>query len=226
MPPFAWIWDSKGRIPELPDVLAQRLKALEGQTGGKHWTVTSQFELVPDEAAAVATSLETEQAAREARETGAPEGPSGKALRQQSRARSLGRLEKGQSERQAKQGSWKKQRLAQRREGRGQGLQGKSRGRQGEGQEQREVKTGRMREDRSSPGSNFGSSMGVVATPPILVEGQESEAVPPSPGGVGLDVSAGEFGAKPPFWFHFKRISCGRGEVWDVPRVSSRSYTF
>jgi len=60
----------QGRIPELPDVLAQRLKALEGQTGGKHWTVTSQFELVPDEAAAVATSLETEQAAREAREQG------------------------------------------------------------------------------------------------------------------------------------------------------------
>ena len=60
----------QGRIPELLDVLAQRLKALEGQTGGKHWTVTSQFELVPDEAAAVATSLETEQAAREARELG------------------------------------------------------------------------------------------------------------------------------------------------------------
>ena len=60
----------QGRIPELLDVLAQRLKALEGQTGGKHWTVTSQFELVPDEAAAVATSLETEQAAREAREQG------------------------------------------------------------------------------------------------------------------------------------------------------------
>lgn len=60
----------QGRIPELLDVLAQRLKALEGQAGGKHWTVTSQYELVPEEMGAVATSMETERAAKEARELG------------------------------------------------------------------------------------------------------------------------------------------------------------
>lgn len=38
-----------GRIPQLLDVLAQRLKALEGQASGKHWSVTSQYELVPEE---------------------------------------------------------------------------------------------------------------------------------------------------------------------------------
>lgn len=36
-----------GRIPQLLDVLSQRLKALEGQTSGKHWSVTAQYELVP-----------------------------------------------------------------------------------------------------------------------------------------------------------------------------------
>ena len=60
----------QGRIPELLDILAQRLKALEGQAGGKHWTVTSQYELVPEEMGAVATSMETERAAKEARELG------------------------------------------------------------------------------------------------------------------------------------------------------------
>ena len=43
----------QGRIPELMDVLGQRLKALESQTSGKHWTVTTQFELVPEEQGSV-----------------------------------------------------------------------------------------------------------------------------------------------------------------------------
>lgn len=60
----------QGRIPELMDVMSQRLKALDGQTNGKHWTVTSQYELVPEETATVATPQETEAAAKEAREAG------------------------------------------------------------------------------------------------------------------------------------------------------------
>ena len=60
----------QGRIPELMDAMSQRLKALDGQTNGKHWTVTSQYELVPEETATVATPQETEAAAKEAREAG------------------------------------------------------------------------------------------------------------------------------------------------------------
>eukprot|EP00435_Cladocopium_sp_Y103_P014625 s2655_g3.t1 len=59
-----------GRIPQLLDVLAQRLKALEGQAAGKHWSVTAQFEVVPEEQGSVATQQEIEAAAREAREVG------------------------------------------------------------------------------------------------------------------------------------------------------------
>ena len=70
--------------------------------------------------------------------------------------------------------------------------------------------------------------MGVVATPPILVEGQESEAVPPSPGGVGLDVSAGEFGAKPPFGFTSSELAV-EGEKFgmsqEYPPAVTRSDT-
>ena len=58
----------QGKVPQLLDVLAQRLKALEGQTMGKHWSVTAQYELVPEEQGSVATAQETEAAAREARE--------------------------------------------------------------------------------------------------------------------------------------------------------------
>jgi hypothetical protein len=58
----------QGKIPQLLDTLAQRLKALEGQTMGKHWSVTSQYELVPEEQGSVATAQETQEAAREARE--------------------------------------------------------------------------------------------------------------------------------------------------------------
>lgn len=58
----------QGKVPQLLDVLAQRLKALEGQTNGKHWSVTAQYELVPEEQGSVATAQETEAAAREARE--------------------------------------------------------------------------------------------------------------------------------------------------------------
>ena len=60
----------QGRIPQMVDVLSQRLKALEGQTDGNHWTVTSQYELVPEPKASVASALETQQAAKEAREAG------------------------------------------------------------------------------------------------------------------------------------------------------------
>ena len=58
----------QGKIPQLLDTLAQRLKALEGQTMGKHWSVTCQYELVPEEQGSVATAQETQEAAREARE--------------------------------------------------------------------------------------------------------------------------------------------------------------
>ena len=54
----------------------QRLKALEGQTSGKHWSVTCQYELVPEEQGSVATAQETEAAMREAREAGKL-GPAG-----------------------------------------------------------------------------------------------------------------------------------------------------
>ena len=67
-----------GRIPELLDVLSQRLKALEGMASGKHWSVMSQFELVPEEQGAVATQQETEAAAREARELGRIKAQSGR----------------------------------------------------------------------------------------------------------------------------------------------------
>lgn len=60
----------QGRIPEMLDVLGKRLEALESQTAGKHWTVTTQFELVPEEQGSVATSQETEAAMKEAREAG------------------------------------------------------------------------------------------------------------------------------------------------------------
>lgn len=69
----------QGRIPELMDVLGQRLKALEGQTAGRHWSVTSQFEVVPEEQGSVATALETEAAMREAREAGRLRAQSGRA---------------------------------------------------------------------------------------------------------------------------------------------------
>ena len=58
----------QGRFPEMMDVLTQRLKALESQAMGNHYTVTSKMELVPQEQGTVATALETERAARLARE--------------------------------------------------------------------------------------------------------------------------------------------------------------
>ena len=66
-----------GRIPQLLDVLSQRLKALEGQASGKH-CVTAQYELVPEEQGSVASQQETEQAAREAREAGRVKNQAGR----------------------------------------------------------------------------------------------------------------------------------------------------
>lgn len=60
----------QGRVAAAADVLSQRLKSLEGQSNGLHWTVTSQLEVVPQEQAMVATSQEAEEAARRAREEG------------------------------------------------------------------------------------------------------------------------------------------------------------
>lgn len=58
----------QAKFPELLDVVSQRLKALESQASGNHYTVTSKMELVPQEQGMVATPGETEKAARLARE--------------------------------------------------------------------------------------------------------------------------------------------------------------
>ena len=67
-----------GRIPQLLDVLSQRLKALEGQASGKHWSVTAPYELVPEEQGSVASQQETEQAAREAIKAGRVKNQAGR----------------------------------------------------------------------------------------------------------------------------------------------------
>ena len=76
---FALDLGLQGRIPELMDVIGQRLKALEAQTAGRHWSVTVQFEVVPEEQGSVATALETEAAMKEAREAGKLRLQSGRA---------------------------------------------------------------------------------------------------------------------------------------------------
>eukprot|EP00435_Cladocopium_sp_Y103_P007936 s2109_g2.t1 len=68
----------QGLIPQLMDTLGQRLKALEAQASGKHWSVTTQFEVVPDEQGSVATMQETEAAMKEAREAGKIRGQAGR----------------------------------------------------------------------------------------------------------------------------------------------------
>eukprot|EP00438_Fugacium_kawagutii_P003400 Skav225504 [mRNA] locus=scaffold1721:191894:193318:- [translate_table: standard] len=60
----------RGRIAELLDLLGQRLKALELQAQGTHYTVAQQSELVPKEAAAMTSQVEMQQAAKRAREEG------------------------------------------------------------------------------------------------------------------------------------------------------------
>lgn len=101
-----------GRIPQLLDVLAQRLKALEGQASGKHWSVTSQYELVPEEQGSVATQQETEAAAREARELGRIKAQSGRPF--------------GSSSMQERSDEWK-----QSYKGKGQSQKGQGKGKEG-----------------------------------------------------------------------------------------------
>lgn len=60
----------RGKIAELLDLMGQRLKALELQATGTHYTVAQQSELVPKEAAAMTSQVEIQQAARRARDEG------------------------------------------------------------------------------------------------------------------------------------------------------------
>eukprot|EP00438_Fugacium_kawagutii_P023208 Skav215677 [mRNA] locus=scaffold278:111881:120662:- [translate_table: standard] len=60
----------RGRMADLMDLLGQRLKALELQATGSHYTVAQQCELLPKETAAMSTQVEIQQAAKRAREEG------------------------------------------------------------------------------------------------------------------------------------------------------------
>lgn len=59
----------RGRAAEATDLLAQRVKALEMQSGGVHFTVAQQQELLPREGVSMSTP-EFQEAARRAREEG------------------------------------------------------------------------------------------------------------------------------------------------------------
>eukprot|EP00435_Cladocopium_sp_Y103_P042229 s1097_g11.t1 len=60
----------RGRFTEALDAAAQRLKALEMQSQGVHWTVAQQQELLTVEGASMSTTPEFTEAARRAREEG------------------------------------------------------------------------------------------------------------------------------------------------------------
>ena len=60
----------RGRAAEATDLLAQRVKALEMQSGGVHFTVAQQQELLPREGVSMSTTPEFQEAARRAREEG------------------------------------------------------------------------------------------------------------------------------------------------------------
>ena len=60
----------RGRPAEAADLLSQRVKALEMQSGGVHYTVSQQQELLPREGVSMSTTPEFQEAARRAREEG------------------------------------------------------------------------------------------------------------------------------------------------------------
>lgn len=60
----------RGRPAEALDLGAQRLKALEAQAGGAHYSVAQQVELLPKDTASMSSTLEMQEAARRAREEG------------------------------------------------------------------------------------------------------------------------------------------------------------
>ena len=60
----------RGKVADALDLGAQRLKALEAQASGVHFTVAQQQELIPKEAASMSTVVEMQDAARRAREEG------------------------------------------------------------------------------------------------------------------------------------------------------------
>eukprot|EP00435_Cladocopium_sp_Y103_P020901 s2412_g5.t1 len=60
----------RGRVAELMDLASQRLKALEMQSQGVHFTVSQQHELLQKEGVSMATTQEFQSAARLAREEG------------------------------------------------------------------------------------------------------------------------------------------------------------
>lgn len=60
----------RGKVADLLDLLGQRLKALELQANGSHYTVAQQCELLPKEGAAISTQVEIQQAAKRARDEG------------------------------------------------------------------------------------------------------------------------------------------------------------
>lgn len=60
----------KGRCVEALDLLSQRVKALEMQMTGVHFTVAQQQEILPREMSSISTTPEFQEAARRAREEG------------------------------------------------------------------------------------------------------------------------------------------------------------
>ena len=60
----------RGRCVETLDLLSQRVKALEMQMSGVHYTVAQQQELLPRELTSISTTPEFQEAARRAREEG------------------------------------------------------------------------------------------------------------------------------------------------------------
>eukprot|EP00435_Cladocopium_sp_Y103_P049945 s66_g15.t1 len=60
----------RGRAAEATDLLAQRVKALELQASGVHYTVSQQQELLSREASSISTTTELWEAAKRAREEG------------------------------------------------------------------------------------------------------------------------------------------------------------
>lgn len=60
----------RGRVVEILDMAAQRLKSLEMMMGGAHYTVAQQSELLPKEETTMSSMMEFSEAAKRAREDG------------------------------------------------------------------------------------------------------------------------------------------------------------
>ena len=132
---------------------------------------------------------------------GSPEGPLSTALWEQPSDRPLGGLEEGWLKGEAKQRVRKGERLAKRRQGRWQGLPGQSRSGQRKGQKQGKIAESNNAGNCDEDGSKVIGSMGATVAPEDLNEGPITGPMPPSPGGVGSNANASEFGAKAPSCF-------------------------